>query len=122
VLCLDEASGKILWKHEYDCPYQVSYASGPRTTPVIAGDKVYTIGAMGHLVCLELNTGKVVWQHDLLAKYKIDVPVWGFAGHPLVDGDHLICLVVGQSSGIRSAHGLRYRWRASVDPLASRVH
>src|SRR5262245_12320985 len=37
VLCLDEASGKTLWVHQYDCPYQVSYAAGPRTTPVIDG-------------------------------------------------------------------------------------
>src|SRR5690242_14286284 len=22
VLCLDEADGKVLWKHEYDCPYK----------------------------------------------------------------------------------------------------
>src|SRR5206468_1352780 len=26
VLCLNEADGKPLWKHEYDCPYKVSYA------------------------------------------------------------------------------------------------
>ncbi|MEO6184423.1 MAG: PQQ-binding-like beta-propeller repeat protein, partial [Verrucomicrobiota bacterium] len=33
VLCLNEADGKILWQHEYDCAYTVSYASGPRATP-----------------------------------------------------------------------------------------
>src|SRR5947209_11253056 len=25
VLCLDEATGKIVWGHEYECTYQVSY-------------------------------------------------------------------------------------------------
>jgi outer membrane protein assembly factor BamB len=98
VLCLDEATGKILWKREYNCPYQISYASGPRTTPVIAGDKVYTLGAMGHLLCLDLGSGKILWQHDLPEKYNCDVPLWGFAGHPLLDGPRLICLVGGQGS------------------------
>src|SRR2546429_9931267 len=34
VLCLDEATGKTLWKHEYPCVYVVSYPAGPRTTPI----------------------------------------------------------------------------------------
>src|SRR5262249_20183828 len=35
VLCLDESTGKIIWKYEYDCPYRVSYPRGPRTTPLV---------------------------------------------------------------------------------------
>ena len=33
VLCLDTKTGKQIWEHKYDCPYQISYPSGPRTTP-----------------------------------------------------------------------------------------
>ncbi|RYD71299.1 MAG: pyrrolo-quinoline quinone, partial [Verrucomicrobiaceae bacterium] len=47
VVCLNEADGKQLWVHEYECPYTVSYAAGPRTTPVVSGGKVYTLGAEG---------------------------------------------------------------------------
>src|SRR5258705_329643 len=35
ILCLNEADGKILWQHEYDSPYTVSYSSGPRVTPSV---------------------------------------------------------------------------------------
>jgi outer membrane protein assembly factor BamB len=98
VLCLNEADGKLLWKHEYPCEYQISYASGPRTTPVVAGGKVYTLGAMGHLFCLDADTGKVIWSKELLKEYKMLIPMWGFAGHPILDGDRLICLVGGQGS------------------------
>lgn len=98
VLCLNEADGKLLWKHEYPCEYKISYASGPRCTPVVAGDKVYTLGAMGDLFCFDANTGKILWSKELLKIYKMDVPGWGFSGHPLVDGDRLICLVGGQGS------------------------
>jgi outer membrane protein assembly factor BamB len=98
VLCLDEATGKVLWRHEYECHYEISYAAGPRTTPVIADGKVYTLGAMGHLYCFDLTSGKVEWQQHLPTKYNFDVPKWGLAGHPLVDGNRLICLVGGQGS------------------------
>ena len=37
VVCLKETDGKILWKHEYDCPYTVSYPAGPRATPLVSG-------------------------------------------------------------------------------------
>src|SRR5215469_11971433 len=29
VLCLDEATGKLLWEHAYDCTYTISYPAGP---------------------------------------------------------------------------------------------
>lgn len=98
VLCLDEAKGTIIWKHEYDCTYRISYASGPRTTPLVTPDRVYTLGAVGDLVCLDIKNGDVVWRKSLTTEYKIDPPNWGFCGHPLLDGDRLICLVGGQGS------------------------
>ncbi|MSU76634.1 MAG: pyrrolo-quinoline quinone [Gemmataceae bacterium] len=98
ILCLNEADGKILWQHDYASIYQISYASGPRTTPVVAGGKVYTVGAMGDLYCLDADSGAVVWSNKLLETYKSGAPVWGVSGSPLVDGDLLICLVGGQGS------------------------
>ena len=50
VLCLNESDGALLWKHEYDCAYTVSYSSGPRVTPAVHDGKVYTLGAEGNLV------------------------------------------------------------------------
>jgi outer membrane protein assembly factor BamB len=98
VLCLDEKTGKVLWKHEYNCSYQVSYPAGPRTTPVVSGGKVYTLGAMGDLLCLDITNGKVLWSKNFPRDYKVPVPVWGFSASPLLDGDRLICLVGGQGS------------------------
>ncbi len=98
VLCLDEKTGEILWKHAYECPYQVSYAAGPRCTPIISGGKVYTLGAMGDLLCLDAIKGDVLWSKKLIAEYTKNPPFWGFSGHPLVDGNRLICLVGGKGS------------------------
>ena len=34
-----------------------------------AGDKVYTLGAMGDLLCLEMGSGKVVWKKNFVKDY-----------------------------------------------------
>jgi outer membrane protein assembly factor BamB len=98
VVCLNEKTGKILWKRAYDCPYQISYPSGPRTTPVVDGGKVYTLGAMGDLLCLDVVDGKVAWSKNLPKDYQAPVPMWGYAAHLLVDGDRLITLAGGNGS------------------------
>lgn len=104
VLCLKEADGKILWTHEYECPYRISYAAGPRTTPTVWGGKVYTLGAMGDLVCLDAKTGKVLWSKDFKKDYKVEPPTWGWSAHPLLDGDRLICVVGGQGTTAVAFH------------------
>ena len=98
VLCLDEANGQVLWKYEYECPYTISYPAGPRVAPLVSAGKVYTLGAEGNLFCLDAENGKVIWSHDFKKDFGIKAPMWGFAGHPLVDGNRLICLVGGAGS------------------------
>jgi outer membrane protein assembly factor BamB len=104
VLCLDEATGKILWTHDYECQYRIAYPAGPRTTPVVADGKVYTLGAMGDLLCLDAAGGRPLWGHDFVKQYGADTQMWGFAGHPLLDRDRLICLVGGDGSVVVAFH------------------
>src|SRR5437588_3296642 len=98
VVCLDERSGKILWKFEYDCPYTVSYPDGPRATALVSEGKVYSVGAEGNLSCLDAKTGKLVWSRDFKKDFNAKTPMWGFAGHPLLDGKKLICLAGGEGA------------------------
>ncbi|HEV8541015.1 MAG TPA: PQQ-binding-like beta-propeller repeat protein, partial [Verrucomicrobiae bacterium] len=100
VLCLRESDGKEIWSHAYDCPYSISYASGPRATPLVDAGKVFTLGAEGNLFCFDGENGKQVWSVDFKEKYKIPTPLWGFSAHPLLDGDKLICLAGGSGSTV----------------------
>jgi outer membrane protein assembly factor BamB len=104
VLCLGAADGKLLWKHEYDCPYTISYPSGPRTTPLVRDGRVYTLGAMGDLCCLDAVTGKVRWAKNVVKDYGAEPPFWGCAAHPLLDGDLLYCLAGGAGSAVVALH------------------
>jgi outer membrane protein assembly factor BamB len=114
VICLDAATGAVVWKHEYDCPYAISYASGPRCTPTVVSGKVYTLGAEGNFRCLDAATGRVEWSKDFKKDYRAPTPLWGFCGHPLVDGDRLYCLVGGEGSVAVAfdRHTGRELWRA----------
>ena len=99
VQCLDAKTGEQLWVHEYKCNYKLSYPNGPRATPTVDGKHVYTLGAEGHLNCLEVDSGDVVWSRDLKKDYGMELaPHWGFAAHPLVDGETLYCVVGGEDS------------------------
>jgi outer membrane protein assembly factor BamB len=105
VLCLNDADGSIIWKHEYDCPYTVSYPAGPRTTPVVKDGRVYTLGSEGHLFCLDAEKGMVIWSKHFATDYgRGDSPVWGYASNPLLDGDRLIVLVGGRGTTVVAFH------------------
>jgi outer membrane protein assembly factor BamB len=95
--CRDATTGKQLWMIEYPVEYNVSYPAGPRCTPTVDGDLVYTLGSMGDLKALSVTDGKEVWSKNFVKDYGSVWPVWGFAAHPLVDGDKLICLVGGKN-------------------------
>jgi outer membrane protein assembly factor BamB len=98
VVCFDAQTGEMLWKHAYDRPYELSYPSGPRCTPTVNNGRVYALGGHGDLSCLDATTGDVIWKKDLVKEYEAPTPDWGFAAHPLVDGDLLYCVVGGAGS------------------------
>lgn len=100
VLCLDEKTGEPIWTHSYECDYTIAYPTGPRCTPTVDGEWVYTLGAMGHLICFEAKSGEVVWKKNLLESYKAKPPIWGYSSHPLVDGDQLLVPTGGPRSGV----------------------
>jgi outer membrane protein assembly factor BamB len=98
VLCFNARDGKLIWKHEYACAYKVSYPAGPRCTPTVRGGKVYVLGTMGDLLCLDAVDGRLIWKKDFKKDYQAKTPIWGFCGHPLVDGQRLFCVVGGKDS------------------------
>lgn len=114
ILCLDAESGKLLWKHEYEVTYAVSYPGGPRVTPTVVDGRLYFQGTMGHLWCLDAETGKVIWSHDICQDYQCEPPRWGYSSHPLVHGD-LVYAVAGGDDQVLVAFDKgtgEERWKA----------
>jgi outer membrane protein assembly factor BamB len=118
VLCLDEATGKQRWHHDYPVKYTISYPAGPRCTPVVGGDRLYTLGSEGNLICFKADSGDIVWQKNLPKEYHTKTALWGYAGHPLIDGEKLICIAGGEGShavALNKTTGDEI-WRSSSSP------
>ncbi len=100
--CLDEGTGQSIWMHGEPTVYTAAYPAGPRATPTVDGDRIYTVGTEGRLQCLAASSGEVLWSKDYRADYGAKTPTWGFAAAPLVDGDQIICLVGGPGAVVVS--------------------
>ena len=103
VTCRSASTGEKLWEHKYESSFSdpYGYNNGPRCSPVLEGDRCYTLGADGILCSTDLTTGKLIWQHKL--KDEFDLPDWffGVGCTPIIDGERLIVPVGGQpNSGI----------------------
>src|SRR3954468_21144445 len=71
---------------------------GPRATPTIQGDRIFTQGGTGIVNCLDARTGRVVWSHDTPTEFGALVTVWGKSGSPLVVDD-IVLISVGAPTG-----------------------
>jgi len=106
VLALDLRSGEPIWSHCDNARYDTTIAGeGPRATPTIVSNRVFTIGATGILNCLDLATGKTVWSHNVVADAQAQVPSWGCSSSPLVMND-LVIVHGGEGTG-RSLYAYR---------------
>ena len=119
VICVDATSGTEIWKHSYAARYTISYPAGPRATPVIDEGRVYTIGAVGDLICFNAVSGELHWKRNFIRDFGTELPTWGMAASPLVDGDHLISLVGGADGALVVCFDKvtgEEVWRAIDDP------
>ena len=92
VECLRPADGMRYWRFAYPTAYQdqYGYCNGPRSSPAVAGDRVFTIGAEGKLHCLQLRNGRPIWSRDLGREFKLKPNFFGVGASPLVEGDKLV--------------------------------
>ncbi len=119
VLCLDWKTGAQLWEISYACSYtDFTYEAGPRASVTIHDGRAYALGAAGHLHCLDAVSGKILWQRDLRAEYRIRMPKWGIAAHPIIEGEVMITQIGGAGEACVVAFDRKTgaeRWKAFPD-------
>jgi outer membrane protein assembly factor BamB len=118
VVAVDAASGKVLWKETYPRPrFKSVLGNGPRATPTVAGNRLYTLGINGLLSCFETATGKRLWQVDLYTQFKADLPTFAVCCSPLVIGNRVIVSVGGKGHCVVALHAERgeVQWQALDD-------
>lgn len=105
VTCYSATTGVHRWTAAWDTRFSVM-GVGPRSTPTIAGGRVYALGAWGHLACIDGKTGDILWERELLTELDLS---WmeadrslrfGRANSPLVAGG-LVIVPGGGAPGAR---------------------
>lgn len=101
VSCYRLSTGEPVWRHRDAVRfYESNGGAGPRATPAIDGDRIYSHGATGILNALDAASGTVVWSHNAATDTGRALPIWGFASSPLIVDD----LVVVAASGTLVAY------------------
>jgi outer membrane protein assembly factor BamB len=99
--CMKADTGEALWEFEYPSIYkdQFGYNNGPRCSPLIDGDHVYTYGVEGMIHCVRADTGKLVWKLDANKEFNVVQNFFGVGSTPVIEGNLLIAQVGGSPPG-----------------------
>lgn len=110
------STGQPVWRHRDQVRFWESNGGpGPRATPTISNDRIYTFGATGILNALDADTGARVWSRNVATDAEKAVPMWGFASSPLVIDDVVIVAASGRLAAYDASTGKR-RWLGPPRP------
>jgi outer membrane protein assembly factor BamB len=115
VWCLDADTGKEVWKHTYKCMAAGGGYPGPRCTPTVDGEFVYTLSQDGQLFCLDIKTGTPKWSKNVVKDFGAKIPQWGLSGSPALMGD-MIVLDLGEIVAVKKATGEK-AWASTSHPV-----
>jgi outer membrane protein assembly factor BamB len=132
VTAVDFASGKTLWQRSYPAAfsknqYAVKMAKGPNSTPLAAGERLFTLGVTGVLSAWAADTGALLWRKDYSDSIDTSKLFCGTATSPLLE-DGLLIVQVG--SDVRGGRVLalapkdgaeRWVWRGAGPGYASPI-
>lgn len=106
--CREPRTGELKWTSSYKSNYVDNFGQnkGPRATPAVANNKIYTFGAEGTLQCLELATGKQIWAVGTAKMFHTSKGFFGRACSPIVEGNHVLLNIGGtrNEAGIVAFH------------------
>jgi outer membrane protein assembly factor BamB len=132
VASINLADGKVLWEQKYQAAfkknqYAVSMAKGPNATPLVAGNRLFTLGVTGVLNAWDTATGKLLWSKDFSNAIDTSQLFCGTAASPLLVNGRLVVQVGsdihgGQILALNPATGAtEWEWKGLGPGYASPV-
>ncbi len=101
VACLDVRTGREIWRRGIDLPWKFdSDLPGPRSTPTLAGGRVYYAGAFGVAGCLDARNGSPIWSFNVTETFRGEGTFFGYACSPLVEGGRVFLSAGGRDAAV----------------------
>jgi len=94
VFCFD-LEGRSVWRAPCGRAYEGSYP-GARSSPTVAGGRVYVLSGRGLLTALTVDTGRKAWMVNIFERFRGKPPRFGVAESVLVTGGRVICTPGGK--------------------------
>ena len=116
--CLNPANGRVMWTHSWKAKLgDYLFEGGPRATPTADGERVYMLGADGHIACVSAASGKPLWEKNLVSDFGGRRPEWGFSGSPTIDGKNVILDCGGKGASTVALNKLtgELAWKSGDD-------
>lgn len=111
VACYKVSTGEPVWRHRDAVRfYESNGGAGPRATPTLGKNRVYSFGATGILNALDAANGKVAWSRNVAADTERKAPEWGFSSSPLLVDDLVVVAAAGTLAAYNLADG-KLRWK-----------
>src|SRR6185503_5487781 len=98
VASINLADGKVVWEQKYQAvakknQYAVEMAKGPHATPLVAGNRLFTLGVTGILNAWDTATGKLLWSKDFSSAIDTSKLFCGTAASPLLVNGRVVVQV-----------------------------
>ena len=117
----DAKSGEKLWDQHYDrAKFTPPFGAGPRGTPCVEDNRIYTVGSTGILACWNGTSGNVEWKVDTLKEFNGKNLLFGVSTSPTVIGDLVIVMVGAKGAGIVAFNKTSGKvvWKTTDDPAS----
>ena len=99
VIAVNVADGSVKWTAAIGERLENRWGDGPRCTPTVDGDRLYTLAGRGTLICLNIADGSEVWKVEM-KEFGGSTPNWGYCESPLIDGEKCLCTPGGRDGAI----------------------
>ena len=103
VVAIDSGTGTTLWEFAYEAPTSgmaTTFGPGPHATPLVVGDRVFSVGVKGMLHALDRSDGSLVWSRDLYEEFDGTVLEYGYSSSPIAYGDTVMVQVGGEEHAV----------------------
>ncbi|MEO7135412.1 MAG: PQQ-binding-like beta-propeller repeat protein [Vicinamibacterales bacterium] len=106
VTAIDLATGKVMWQQKYTASftknqYATQMAKGPNSTPLVVGNRLFTLGVTGILIAWNVADGTIAWRQDYSASVDTSKLFCGTAMSPMLEGGALIVQIGSDVHGGR---------------------